>query len=85
MWLDLSRGNLEYHEHLVVHEFGHALGLEHEHQRSDFWKKIGPYIDISLMKADLQGKYEDYEQNFDPKASTDYDPESVMHYWYVCL
>ena len=21
----------------VLHEFGHALGLDHEHQRSDFW------------------------------------------------
>ena len=22
---------------MVFHEFGHALGLDHEHQRSDFW------------------------------------------------
>ena len=22
---------------MVLHEFGHALGLDHEHQRSDFW------------------------------------------------
>ncbi len=22
---------------MVIHEFGHALGLDHEHQRSDFW------------------------------------------------
>ena len=22
---------------MVLHEFGHTLGLDHEHQRSDFW------------------------------------------------
>ena len=82
MWLGLSKGSPEYNEHLVVHEFGHALGLEHEHQRSDFWKKIGPYIDTDTMKADLpEGRYEDYKPGFDPSTSTDYDPESVMHYW----
>ena len=82
MWLDLtSRDNQEYREHLVVHEFGHALGLKHEHQRSDFWRKAGPYLNTSLMKDDMQERYEDYEQNFDPKSSTDYDPQSVMHYW----
>ncbi len=25
----------------VLHEFGHALGLDHEHQRSDFWDILG--------------------------------------------
>ena len=84
MWLDLSEGGA-YQEHVVVHEFGHTLGLEHEHQRSDFWEKVGPYLNIEQMKEDIEklgGKYKDYKS----KATTlsrksVYDPDSVMHYW----
>ncbi len=39
-------------ESLVIHEFGHALGLEHEHQRSDFWDVVGKHIDMDAMKGD---------------------------------
>ena len=81
MWLDLSHDNCEYCEHLVVHEFGHALGLKHEHQRSDFWRKVEPYMKTFLIEADMQERFKDYKEEFDPTSSTDYDPDSVMHYW----
>ncbi len=35
---------------MVIHEFGHALGLDHEHQRSKFW-------DV-LEKKDEEGQYQ---------------------------
>ena len=33
--LNLKDSKEEYRQHTVVHEFGHILGLKHEHQRSD--------------------------------------------------
>ena len=37
---------------LVIHMFGHALGLGHEHQRLDFWNGIRKYIDFKRMESD---------------------------------
>ena len=41
---------------LVIHEFGHALGLEHEHQRSDFWDVMEKHINLDRMKEDKRVK-----------------------------
>ena len=87
MWLDLSQGPDSYKKHLVIHEFGHALGLYHEHQRSDFWMHIEQYINKSRMKADLGISDSKFEQSYDKLKKmesafhTEYDPDSVMHYW----
>ena len=90
MWLDLhSNSGLDddYKKHLVVHEFGHALGLGHEHQRSDFWKLIKPYVDIEKMKKYLNVTDKGFKTNWDSESQfkrgkyTAYDPYSVMHYW----
>ena len=89
MQLDLHSGEIgnDYKKHLVIHEFGHALGLCHEHQRSDFWKLINPFIDKSEMKSKLGisdagfAKDWDRDHTFSSQGATDYDPDSVMHYW----
>ena len=88
MWLNLSQGGDEYKKHLVVHEFGHALGLDHEHQRGDFWKLIKPYVNESAMKDDpyIKDAYASYKADPDffkasDRRKTKYDPKSVMHYW----
>ncbi len=52
MVLNLLGHPADLQESLVIHEFGHALGLEHEHQRSDFWDVVGKHIDMETMKGD---------------------------------
>ena len=88
MWLDLHTGKISdfYKRHVVIHEFGHILGLTHEHQRSDFWKLISPYIDTNRMKKDLNVSEKEFKIDWDVEqdlsgTSTDYDPTSIMHYW----
>ena len=85
MWLDLRGGDSPHTQHIVVHEFGHALGLGHEHQRSDFWRHISPFIDKDMMKKDTAGRICDWEEDqflkVEEGTATCYDSHSVMLYW----
>ena len=79
---------------LVIHQFGHALGLEHEHQRSDFWDVVGDCFDKDKMMKDPRvsmgqsmGEHRasfgrDWFKKFESDSSftTEYDPDSIMHY-----
>ncbi len=53
--LDLSQYPPDLQRSQVIHMFGHALGLEHEHQRpaSDFWDVVSQHIDLEKMKKDV--------------------------------
>ena len=81
---------------LVLHEFGHALGLDHEHQRSDFWNKLRKFtIGEEKMKSGNNGQCAKAGEEHFKKEYTDekgqicipnkeeskYDPKSIMHYW----
>jgi hypothetical protein len=62
------------YRYIVAHEIGHALGLIHEHQRSD----RDSYVSISWSYVQ-----NGYESNFQTSTSTNYgtyDFDSVMHY-----
>ena len=83
MWLDLHSGGVgdDYKKHIVIHEFGHALGLGHEHQRSYFWKLIKPFVNVTKMKKYVNMTDWDSDSQFKTGKCAPYDPNSVMHYW----
>ncbi|XP_064387238.1 uncharacterized protein LOC135335603 isoform X4 [Halichondria panicea] len=98
MVLNLYRMTKALQRSIVIHEFGHALGLYHEHQRSDFWDvleskdKDNQYrfiIGIDQMKTGDGGNCNPavdavFRDDNAPLESqkSSYDPDSIMHYWF---
>ena len=75
---------------LVIHEFGHALGLEHEHQRSDFWDILEKHLNPDKVPgmSSTPGSDESratfgtqWARKLVKGTPSKYDPLSIMHYW----
>ena len=87
MMLHLGGHLPDLQQSLVVHEFGHALGLEHEHQSSKFWDVLEKHLDVEEMEkdpkvaaafADQWAKKDNGEESVNDLS--EYDPDSIMHY-----
>lgn len=93
MWLDLSYRCDNYREYLVMHEFGHVLGLGHDHQMSHLAKALDKKAVIKCLRRDYEMSKESAKRKFEAdykrysKASApkylegiEFDPWSVMCY-----
>lgn len=86
MCLGFQHGHKTYNKHLVVHEFGHALGLHHEHQRSCFSHYANLYLDVNKMVKDLKLTENEIQERYlntvdGIEDQDNYDSSSAMHYW----
>ncbi len=80
MVLSLKGQSPDLQKSLVMHQFGHALGLDHEHQRSDFWDVVGQHFEQGqIPRTQMSIVLKKKKLEFD--MMLDYDPQSIMHYW----
>ena len=85
MHLDLNKTE-EMFKMNILHEFGHALGLRHEHKHPDRTLDFNLPRMYELYKKQFNfDKVEVYEQilqKLNPAdiIASDYDPTSIMHY-----
>ena len=90
MVLNLSGDDDHYKQFVVVHEFGHALGLGHKHQTSHLSKALDRDATIGWLKKISRLTHKEAEEKFlaDFKPYTEgvheevgeFDPKSVMCY-----
>lgn len=86
-WVNEQSSEQEIRQ-VVLHEFGHALGLVHEHQHPQGnipWDKEkvyeyyrttqNPPWDRAMVDANVFARYSSSSTNY-----TAYDPKSIMHY-----
>lgn len=92
MTLVLCDGAVNYNTYIILHEFGHALGLGHEHQTSHLASALDESATISwlmsagrLTRSAAKQKYKDDYKTYTPAQMRDieetpFDPESIMCY-----
>lgn len=86
-WVDEQHSEEEIKQ-VVLHEFGHALGMIHEHQHpaasipwdkpkvyAHYWQTQRPPWDQAKVDANIFYRYSHSSVN-----ATQYDPTSIMHY-----
>ena len=83
MTLDLRKLD-DYHiQATILHEFGHALGLAHEHQQPEFWNVMERFLHVPGMLgcSQFESEPEFRAQCLELREGKgDYDAKSIMHY-----
>lgn len=77
--MNLDPSTYNFNNTTALHEFGHAIGLEHDHQHPRRYL----VFDEEKLEKDLKGKF-DYKTQMltfeDGDHIGEYDPDSIMHY-----
>ena len=90
MVLNLSRNDDDFRYYIVVHEFGHALGLGHMHQSSHLAKALDEKLTIEWLRNESgyspEGAIKKFNDDFKPYTKehieevSPFDASSVMCY-----
>lgn len=75
-------------QHIILHEFGHILGLCHEHQHPDYVRVMKQFVDekkcYSLWHTPINQSINDFKRQHGELGLTveesNYDKRSIMHY-----
>ena len=82
MVLNLSHKDDDFKQYIVVHEFGHALGLGHMHQSSHLANALDERLTIEWLKEESGLSLEDSVKKFntDFKPYTGVQTEEIGHF-----
>lgn len=85
MMLDLKCCDDYHKEHIILHEFGHALGLAHEHQHPDYLSVMKKFLDENAMMIHtnimkVSSFLKQYGELKYELMKTSFDAKSIMHY-----
>ncbi len=87
--LDLHGKSDQHIEYIILHEFGHVLGLGHEHQHPTYCQvmknlkllkeyKIYELTGLNFVAGGLYSRY--IKPVSKPGCDFEYDPKSIMNY-----
>ena len=90
MSLNFRNMSVQQVKAMVIHQFGHALGLGHALMKPEEWESIKEYVDVRKMGMACHDEKDEkaFKQQWTgmgvrASVEVNHDEKSVMQYWYV--